>query len=781
MQKPIDNDANKENTVTIKQIEFSKETDKLIDNIRSNELDGNIGENTVNTKQNENSTKRLKKDELNEKQDTPKQTNLSSHVASFSEKNTTSKADEELEIVMTMASVAKKLDFESREEFPEENMHERQSSPSMLDSIKRRHRNSMTKTTSSLKDDETIETQKDPSTTNEQRTSRVKTQGKSASTSAKQKSDVDIKDDDIKENSNENKKGIKRKYMSDIESDGSVQRRKRKSITSTKSFNDDGGETSRNSDNIFPDIDMGSVSQRVKNEISRLKIDMVFDCPAVNRRRVKHSDEERETIVHGLRKYGPVDNKNFKLKSVDAKSMETSKKSPKTQEKNTKDAKDVDDTDQGIFKRRGRRSKQEFNKNDLDINKDINKDVNKDKDVEISNSTIDEVPEFKNSDPGMTHVVPTSSQTIQDVNKAQDERLDKDNLESNSVVRPAELTKPSNQSQDDVEDVVESSQSPNAALKLDKLCGEKQCFIKINKMAHVHAVVDKNYVPESIPMDCGDNDVPDPCEELDEANSDSTIETKDEENTDSIDKDTVQKIDNSNTKSLISEGQKTIDNSSIKSTSVTNFSSPRNNSKIFAKPKPFTGRAAHMLGLVTNQARLEGDNPSVIIALEEESSIKKLKTKDAENEMSMSKKTLMVKEVDKIGGGPSGSRQEKIFSNMRSTDYSVVSSTHTFTTLKNDGEKLSFKLNKDVPDCLSTESLIDKENERNTSPIREKDDLPILEWSSANPPSLTASPSASILKRNRSLPEPDLDLSTPTKVFSVQFILLYVFFKNRLN
>lgn len=792
MQKPIDNDANKENKVTIKQIEFSNATDKIVDNICSNELDGNIGENIVNTKQNENSTKRLKKDEPNEKQDTSKQTNLSSHVASFSGKNTTSTADEELEVVITMASVARKLDFESREEFPEEKMLERQSSPSMLDSIKRR-RNSMTKSTSSLKDDETIEIQKDLNATNVQRTLRVKATGKPG-TNVKQKSDDDIKDDDIKENSNENKKGIKRKYT-DTESDGSVQRRKRKLITSTKSFNDDGGETSRNSDNVFPDIDMDSVSQRMKNEISRLKIDMVFDCPAVNRRRVKHSErekeekEEKETIVvshqHGLRKYGTVD-KSFKSKFVDAKSVE-GKKFPKTQEKNTKDAKDVDDIDQGVFKRRGRRSKQESNKNDLDINKDVNKDVNKDinkdvikdKDVEKSNGTIDKVPELKNADTSMTHIVPTFSQAVQDVNK--DERLDKDNLKSNSDVGPAEPTESSKQSQDEVEDVVESSQVSNAGLKLDKLCGEKQCFIKINKMANVHAVktsdvvVDKNYVPESIPMDCGDNDVPDPSEELDEANPDSTTETKDEENTDSIDKDSVQKTDISNTKSSISEGQKTIDNSSsIKSTSVTNFSSPRNNSKIFSKPKPFTGRAAHMLGLVTNQARLEGENPPAIIALEEESSIKKLKTKDADNEMSMNKKT-MVKEIDKIGG-PSGSRQEKIFSNMRSTDYSVSSSTHTFTTLKNDGEKLSFKLNKGVSDCLSTESSIDKEIERNTSPTREKDDLPILEWSSANPPSLTASPSASILKRHRSLPEPDLDISTPNKVFSVQFILLYVMF-----
>lgn len=771
-QKSIDNDADKENKVTIKQIEFS--TDKIADDIPNNELDENIEQNTVNIRQNESSTKKVKTDESNEKQDTSKQTNLSPQAASFSGKNTTSKTDEETDAkeTVTIASVAKKLDFESRDEFPENKMQELEASPSMLDSVKRRHR-SMTRLTSSLKDDETVETtknieiNKDSSTTNVQRTLRVKTTQGKPGTNSKQKSDDDI---NIKENSNENKKDTKRKYMSDTESDGSVQRKRKRNLITSKSLETD-GETSRS----FPDIDMDSVSQRVKNEISRLKINMVFDCPVVNRRRIKHPDDGE--IIHGLRKYGTPDNKNFKLKSVDAKSAEGSKRSSPKKEKN------VDDTEQGIiFKRRGRRSKQE-SKNDVDVNKDVNKDINKDKDVKKSNDI--DIVELKTVDTNITHVS-TVNQAIQDV-KAQDEKLDKD-LKSNSNVRPVELTEPSEQSQDEVEDVIESSQIPNVGSKLDKRCGEKQCFIKINKMTDVHAVktsdatVDKKYVPESIPMDCGDNNVPDPCEELNEANPDSNTEMKDEENIDSnIDKDSVQKTDNSNVKNLISEGQRTIDNSSSnKSTSVISFSSPKSNSKIFSKPKPFTGRAAHMLGLVTNQARLEVAEVNPPVILEEESSIKKLKLKDAENETSTSKKTLLVKEIDKIGG-PSGSRQEKIFSNMRSTDYSASSSTHTFTTLKNDGEKLSFKLNKDASDCLTTENLIDKENERNASPSHEKGDLPILEWSNANPPSLTASPSASILKRHRSsLPEPDLD-STP-KVFSVQLILSYVvLFFNILN
>lgn len=750
-QKLIDNDANKENKIM--QTKSSNMMDKVVDT-HTSELDGNIGENIVDTKQNEGSMKEVEKVGSNEKQegntDTSKQTNSASHTASFNEQNTASEMDEETDAAPTIASIIKKLNFESREEFPEDKMQERQSSPSMLDSMKRRHRNSITKLNSSLKSDEDVESPKDPNATNIQRTLRMKMAQEKSDTNDKQKSDDDT---DIKENSNESKKGIKRKYTSDTESDGIIQRRKR------KSFNDDNGETSRggNSSNI----DINNVNQRVKNEMTRLKIDMVFDCPVVNRRRIK--EKEKETLIqeieagkkHGLRKY---DFLLSGIRSPDAKFVEGSKRFSKTQEKNTKDA---DDTDQVIFKRRGRRStKQESNKNDLNVNKDVKK----------SSDTIDKVPELKNSNTDMTDVS-TSSQAIQDVtiNKAQDEKPDADNSKFTSLdVESLELIESSEQNQDEVEDFVESSQIPNVDVKLDKLCSEKQCFIKINKMENAHpikafdVIMEKNYVPESIPMDCDDNTVPDPCEQLDEANPNNNTEINDEENKDkdSISKDSIQETNSSNIKIIFPEDQKTVDNSSaIKST--TSFSSPKSSIKVFSKLKPFTGRAAHMLGLVTKQAQLESDNP--VIVVEDESSVKKLKTKDAENDMN--KKALTIKEIDKIGG-PSGSRQEKIFSNMRSADYCVSPSLHAFTTLKNDGEKLSFKLDRSTSDYLSMETSVDKENEGNALSLCEKDDLPILEWSSANPPSLTASPSASILKRQRSsVPEPDLDSSTPNKVF----------------
>ncbi|XP_026828469.1 telomere-associated protein RIF1 isoform X2 [Ooceraea biroi] len=770
-QKPVDNEANKENKIAIKQTAFSDVVDhKIVDHMYCSKLD----ENTAGIKQDDNLTDEVEKENSDDKQedDVPKDTNLTPHTMSLNEQNDAPHENEDTNIE-NPASVVKKLNFESREEFPEDRTHEQQLSPSMLDNVKRRHRNSSSKLSSPSKSDKTVEGQTEPITTNAQRTLRVKaTQGKSDTSDKRKPND----DTDFKEGSSENKKSMKRKYMSDIESDQVMQRRKRKLISSNKNLNDDDGETSRGS-NVFSDIDMDSISQRTRNEISRLKIDMVFDCHSVNRRRAKHSDEnEKEASVHALRKHGTPDTKSVKLKSADVKSAEGSKRFSKTTEKSTKDARDVDDADQGTFKRRS--SSRKNMKPEFD-NADVNKEARK-----FSNFT-DKASELKNSADAET-IHPTSVQAVQDaaVTKVQvdeKDKVDKDDFKYNSSAESSELTEPSKQSQDEVGDVVESSQTSTIGLKLDKKCGEKQCFIKINKMTNVHAtkvsdtVVEKHNVPESTPMDYGDNDVPDPC---DRAKNNAEMDEM-EENKDNANKTSVQETDNSDIKVVIPpDNQKMIDNSSsMKSVGIINFTSPKSSTKM-SKSKPFTGRAAHMLGLVTKQSRIDDDSPII----EDELPAKKLKTKDAESETSTSKKISMVKEIDKIGG-PSGSRQEKMFSNMRSADY-CASSSHAFTTLKNDGEKLSFKSDKSMSDHLSMEASTDKENERSVSPLRERDHLPILEWSSANPPSLTASPSASILKRCRSnMSEPDSD-STPNKRKRVSFAdppVKEIFFDNSVS
>ncbi|EFN87937.1 Telomere-associated protein RIF1 [Harpegnathos saltator] len=763
VQKPINSDANKENKIIVMQSELNL-MDKMINNNNSNKLDGNVGDNIVDTKQKKDSVKEAeKKDSGSHDENTSKETKMTS--SSFAGFNVID--DDDTNVAHSTISVAKKLNFESKEEFPADKMHERQSSPSMFDSAKRRYRNDkidMTRSNSSLKSDETDERQKDSSITNiVQKTLKNNKEKPSTSISQKPRDDSDITEDS-------NKKGIKRKYVSDTESDGGTQfRRKRKMIKYSKDINDDDKDKSRDSDSTSLDTaDMDGLTQRMKNEMSRLKIDMVFDCPAVNRRRLKHLDEgDKETALK--RTWAP-DEKGLKLKFLEAKSAEASKKVLKTTEKNikdTKDGKEGNDTSQGVVKKRGRRSiRQDPDKNDSDVTKETK-----------NSNDIDKVSPSKNSADIDTTCVVLTSQVEQDISgRIEDERLDKNdsksisnkNKESSMVPETKEL------SQDEVEDVVESSQSPNVDIKLSKKCGEKQCFIKINKITNIHAVkasdviVEKNYVPDSIPVDSGDNNVPDPCEQLSEVDIDNNKEINDVENKDDTCEDAIQETDNSNTKILVVEGQKTTDSSlSIKPTGTTSFSSPKGSSKVFSKLKSFTahGRAAHMLGLVTKQSRIEAGS-SII---EDDSSVKKSRTKDVESETLASKKVSTVKETDKIGG-PSGSRQEKIFNNMRSNDYCVSSSTYMFTNLKNDGEKLSSKMDKNTSDSVSTNSSVDKSNEENTSLLCEKDDLPILEWSSANPPSLTASPSASILKRYRStVSEQDSDQITPNKRKRVSF------------
>lgn len=772
IQKPINSDANKENNITVIQSELHL-MDKTINNNNSSKLDGNVGDNVADVKSKANSTKETAREDTSCSHGENKSEQVALDSPLFAGFNSPLETD--TNVMQSTVSVVKRLNFESREEFPEDEARERQSSPSMFDSAKRRHRSDkidVTKSNSSSRNDETNENQKDSSVTNiVQKTSKTKCNQEKPGTSHSQKPQDDS---DIKVGSNENKKGVKRKFMSDIESDGVLQqRRKRKLTPCSKDVNDDDGDKSRDSDNVSLDtIGKDGLSQRMRNEISRLKIDMVFDCPSVNRRRLKHMDEGDKEL---LKKTWSLDDKNLALKFLEAKSAEASKKSLKVTEKNTKDGKEGNDTNQGPKKRGRRSTKQEPDKND-----DVNKEAKK------SNDTIDKVLSLKNSaDTDATRVVPTTSQVMQDVtDRIQDEILEKDDSKSisNKDEESSKVPEPNEPSQDEMEDVVESSQAPSTCIKLDKKYGEKhkKCFIKINKITDVHAAktpdvaAEKNYVPESIPMDCGDNDVPDPCEQPSEADTDNNKETIDVGNKDSTSKDAIQETDNSNEKVPVAEGQKAVDgSSSIKPTCVVNFSSPKSSGKVFSKLKSFTvhGRAAHMLGLVTMQSRIEADNSTV----EDDSSIKKSKTKDTETETSANKKVSTVKELDKIGG-PSGSRQEKIFNNMRSSDYCLSPSTYMFTNLKNDGEKLSSKLDKSMSDSVSTDSSVDKQNEENTSLLCEKDDLPILEWSSANPPSLTASPSASILKRHRSIvPEVDPDSVTPNKVIRVS---RYEYFSN---
>lgn len=214
-------------------------------------------------------------------------------------------------------------------------------------------------------------------------------------------------------------------------------------------------------------------------------------------------------------------------------------------------------------------------------------------------------------------------------------------------------------------------------------------------------------------------------------------------------------------KSLPEESNKLITSDSI-------FMSPKSN-KASPKSKPFMAcRGAHMLGLVTKLAIGEKNKSSdKVECLENEISKKFKLSKELENDGSSTKKerTLIFKEPDRIGS-PSGSRQEKIFKNMKSNDC-VSSPPKLFSKLKNDGEKISPKFEKTMSQTFTKTSK--KGHDTEGCMLDEKNELPILEWSNSNPPSLTASPSISILKRQRqTVLDVDNDV-TPSKRKRVSF------------
>lgn len=758
-EKPIDNDANKENKDTVMRPELII-IDKAVNSNNGSKSDGDTEEN-IDTNRDENSNKESNRENFNEKNennDTSKQSNLDIHLTSSSKQNVAIGMNDEADTGKPI-SVAKKLNFESREEFPENKTPKQQSSPSTMEN-KRRHDN-ITKSNSSLRSDDTVENQQISSTTNNvQKTLRRKVVLEKSCTDSKQKIDDD---NNVGKNCIENKKDIKHKYVPELESEA-VPRRKRKLNMFSTTSND---EDSDNSRDIINPISIGKISrpnikilnQRMRKEISRLKIDMVFDSPTVNRRRSKHADEnDKETV---LKKNAVSDNKNLRLRGMYTKHIEGLKRSPHQIEKDIKDI-----NDQSAFKRRSRRNiRSEFEKDNSDIIWEIKK----------TNDNTKEVPELKismDADTSEPEIILISEQTVQNIHEVQNKEPDKDDdstCNTNKNMESLENTKTDIQNQNEVEDVVESSQTSNIGLKSDKKCNDKRCFIKINKIA-VNAVKptdEEDYVPESSTVDHDDNNIADLCENSDKVTSNDHTFASDEDKNDT-NKNSIQEINNFNTNTTVLVGQKTVDN--LSSLKIAKVSSP----KIFSKTKSFIphGRAAHMLGLVTKQSQIEDDNTTIVF--ENESLPKKLKTKDINNEMVTSNKKSMLKELDKIGG-PSGSRQEKIFNNMRSTerDYSISPSTKMFSNLKNDGEKLLCKKSKNTLDCSTMEDTVNKENNGNMSPLREKGDLPILEWSSANPPSLSASPSASILKRHRTL-ELDPDWITPSKVNSCSMRLIFI-------
>ncbi|XP_068983726.1 telomere-associated protein RIF1-like isoform X1 [Bombus flavifrons] len=804
----LDDDANKENKIEMKELEaVSKSTaendTKSTDNVEQNIPLESIQKAKDNAYSNENLL--IEEDQM------------------ITVKNAYDNTDQETSADLDANTQEKSL----------ENKDDKSLSPSMLDSSKRRNRyNVAVKPVTPSKLEEIIYDQPGQSNTNKILRSTLKTKliHDKSEIINKQKASENVENKLIKEE----KRGIKRKSISDSESETTNVRQRRK-VLLTETASDSDRCKSVENDNAVTSviaIDEANLSQRTRNEISRLRINMVFDSPLSRSRRSKCCDDKKQ----------PEENKGANIAKREAKHRGRSRRSDKFEVKKGEDTRKVlQNKKSGLEEQRKveenikeETAETEVNSKSIPNNEcdllnteraiEINGTVQNIKFTEGRSYTQNDMEDVVEDSQALSKLDKSKLSKIRiELNKIEDTKAisqnKKNSLEGEKEVGEkkqeenvqTEITSKSisddkcdllytkkstennvkvvnnnksysetqilnqdlksiegkNQTQDDAEDVIESSQETSELLKK---CTEKQCFIKINKVDDISplmkccdATAENEEVAKIVSNDC-DNDnikVPkDNVKEFEETNEISISEPK-------ISTPIIENNLCDNEKDSVSEVQKVNDGSVFKS--LLELSSPKSNIKRQTKLKTYStqGRAAHMLGLVTKQARMEAED--YVINLDEEHTVKRVKSKDMDNDMLLGKKEQapMLKEVDKITATCS-SRQEKIFNNMRSTDYCSSPPIKLFSNLKNDGEKVFTKADKSV-DCISaqTDAQTDKIGEET---MLQADELPILEWSSANPPSLTASPSASILKRQRQyIPEPDPEAVTPSKRKRVSF------------
>ncbi|XP_015438748.1 PREDICTED: telomere-associated protein RIF1-like [Dufourea novaeangliae] len=617
-------------------------------------------------------------------------------------------------------------------------------SPSILDNGKRRNRSSTIIRSSNSSNLEEINNQPEQSTSTRavERKLRTKVIQHKSKMLNKQglPSNVHTKSFDME------KRGIKRKSTSDSESESTTQRRRRKTMPSETATDSDSSKSTE-SDNIAMYmeglIDDGNLSQRTRNEISRLRINMIFDSPLPNSRRSKGHDDH---IKEGVAKKQSPESKGTKPKFIDIKTGDSLRKTQRNTNKDLIKTQHVS--------RRGRPKVYSSTLKlglTVDRHHDVTESENTKKTLQTKTNEAEEEQKLEEENQAGNNIRTDVSRTgVTDIecdkngecnSEVGNKDLDSDgNIETTQDAKSVEqLT----QTRDDTQDIIENSQELS---ELQKKCNEKQCFIKINKIGELcnsmkfqDVMVEDEEIADTASNSC-DND----------HNEVSKDDAKESEKISEVDtnkpKILTPTAENNSCDNV--EVPKINEGSLMKS--VIGFLSPKSNTKrLKFKSYSAQGRAAHMLGLVTKQARMETEGN--IINIDDEAATKKVKLKDVESETVFGKKERgsTFKEADKVTATCS-SRQEKIFNNMRSSDYCSSPPIKLFSNLKNDGEKFVSKVDKSV-DSVSIQTDIQSEKVMEETSI-EMDELPILEWSSANPPSLTASPSCSILKRQRQSP-----------------------------
>ncbi|XP_043252693.1 telomere-associated protein RIF1-like isoform X1 [Colletes gigas] len=627
------------------------------------------------------------------------------------------------------------LTLDSQEQFPANVSNDERLSPSVLDNGKRRNRNCIVIRPVILTNSEEIVSSvpgQSNSSSGLQRTLRTKIPQSKPNMINEQKTSDNTESKLVEAG----KKGVKRKSQSDSENEGTSQRQRRKTSSLETASDSDSSKSTESDNTMAPHLEgiIGgeNLPKRTKNEISRLRINMIFDSPLPNSRRSKggyddHRDYtfKRHSPDYRATKSRCTQRTNDKELNAMSKRGKTSKVKIKTDKSNepikTKDTKELEEE-----------TKQEENVQTAVGSKstpDAKCDTRYAKKYGKSGKAVS-CNDVQNKDSG-------SSESI---SKSQDEE------------RP--------ETQDDTQNIIVSSQEIS---KLEKKCTEKQCFIKINKIGDIRQTTKSQEIavePEGtneIALNNCDNDnnevFKDNIEEFDETNETNTNKPKILISESSL-------CDN-DTGEAVFEVQKGNEGSSGKS--VLGFMSPKSSMKPNLKLKTYSTqcRAAHMLGLVIKQAKMETECHTA--GTEDESAVKKAKLKDTDSGeatvIGKKERAPIFKEADKVTASCS-SRQEKIFSNMRSSEYCLSPPIKLFSNLKNDGEKIFTKTDKSM-NCVfvQTDEQVESPNEESMM-----DELPMLELSGVNPHSLTTSPSVSILKRQRqSGPELEAEAKTPKR------------------
>ncbi|XP_076381811.1 uncharacterized protein LOC117222982 isoform X2 [Megalopta genalis] len=664
-------------------------------------------------------------------------------------------------------------------------------SPSILDSGKRRNRHStiaMSSISQKIEETNSQPGQSDATTIKERslRTKRIHKESIANRLASDSKSKLPETE----------KRGVKRKATSDSESESTNPRRRYKSSDRDSPKFTEIDTMATNMEAITDDVNL---SQRTRNEISRLRINMVFDTSVRTSRRSKGQEDNVKEVV--VRKQSPeirtsklktgdktIDSlkKNLKINDKELnkghcvkRGTKWTKTKPKTGKNNefaksedvniilenkgdeveeekqleemaNKEGENREDIKDGENPEGENKEGKNEGKEDKEGDEEDNKEENKEEEdlqIDISKTAVGDIESVVSN--ANEVITPKIVESKDDGQNTEVECKDVAVGESIVISKDVTLVEQQTQTEDDTEDIIENSQD---ITELQKKCSEKQCFIKINKIGEplqspkLHGTSGDEEVASIVSNTCDSDNNEVPKDNIKE--SEENIEGDSDKP-----KITTSTTENlyDNGKYVIVEVQKINEGSVVKS--LLGLSSPKNMTKRQLKFKTYApqGRAAHMLGLVTKQAKMESE--CYTITIDDEAAIKKLKIKDTEIETA--------KKADKVTATCS-SRQEKIFNNMKSSDFCPSPPIKLFSNLKNDGEKVFSKIDK-IEDSVSvqTDAQVEKVIEESST---EMEELPILEWSSANPPSLTASPSVSILKRQRqSLPEPDPECTTPNK------------------